>query len=123
MDNFKQFCINITNPMLENLSTDECDACGYDKNVIDNITRDIRNKLDFIDRISIPYIEGKFEKLDNVGKLLEYMKLEDVPDLLINYIARKVYGEPYNKLSNDRRSIIAILSIYILIYNFKGGLM
>ena len=109
--------------MLENLSTDECDACGYDKNVIDNITRDIRNKLDFIDRISIPYIEGKFEKLDNVGKLLEYMKLEDVPDLLINYIARKVYGESYNKLSNDRRSIIAILSIYILIYNFKGGLM
>ena len=121
MENFKQFCINITNPNLPDVMTDESDYEMEDSRIIDNITADIRNKLGFIDRISVPYIEGRFDELDNVGKILELTDNEDIPDELMNLISDKVYDKPFNSLSNDERSIIAVLSVYILIYNFKGG--
>jgi hypothetical protein len=121
MENFKQFCINITNPNLPDVDTDSMDYEMEDTRIIDNITTDIKNKLGFIDRISVPYIEGRFDNLDNVGKILEVTGNEDIPDELLNLIANKVYEKPFNSLSNDERSIIAVLSVYILIYNFKGG--
>lgn len=121
MENFQQFCINVTNPDLPDISTDEsyCD----DKLVefVNIVTNEIKNKLGFIDRVSIPNIEGKFDKLDNVGKILEITGHEDIPDEFINYISEKVFDEKFNMLSNDKRSIIAVLSVYILIYHFKGG--
>ena len=121
MENFKQFCINITNPNLPDVISDDMDFEIEDTRIIDNVTTDVRNKLEFIDRISVPYIEGRFDKLDNVGKILEFTNNEDIPDNLLNLISNKVYNKPFNSLSNDERSIIAVLSVYILIYNFKGG--
>ena len=121
MENFKQFCINITNPVIPDVDTDAMDCFVELDNVVNHVTSDIKNKLDIIDKIAIPYIEGKFDKLDNVGRILEFLHRENIPDPMLNLIAFKVYDKSFNQLSNDERSIIAVLSVYILIYNFEGG--
>lgn len=121
MENFKQFCINIANPNLPDIDTEESFCDDKYKQFVDVVSREIRNKLEFIDRVSIPNIEGKFDKLDDIGFILETSNHQDIPDEFINYIAEKVFGKKFNQLSNDERSIIAVLSVYILIYNFKGG--
>lgn len=123
MENFKQFCINITNPNIPDINTDATMCSPDDGVVVDALVNDIKNKLEFLDRVSIPYIEGKFDKLDNVGKILEFTKHEDIPDELINMLSYKLYDCHFNQLSNDKRSIIAVLSVYILIYNFEGGFL
>jgi hypothetical protein len=121
MENFKQFCINATNPVIPDIDPDaEKEYPEYDT-IIEHVSDDIKNKMEFLDRVSIPCIEGKFDKLDDIGKILEFMHQEDIPDGLLNTFSYKVFDCHFNTLSNDKRSIIAVLSVYILIYNFRGG--
>ena len=122
MNNFKQFCINITNPDIPNIETTECDCPDELKQSVKIISNDISHKIDFLDRVSIPYIEARFENLDQIETLLEFMELEDIPDTLLNHVAISTFGEVFNSLSNVNRSIIVVLTIYILIHNYiKGG--
>ena len=121
MENFKQFCINITNTNIPNIHIEAADCYLENDELIEHVTADIKNKLDIIDHVSVPYIEGKFDNLDAVGDILAFTKHEDIPDALLNLISYKVYDKEFNLLSNAERSIIAVLSVYILIYNFRGG--
>lgn len=123
MENFRQFCINITNPEIPDTFTTECECDASMVSSIDTITTDIKRKINFLDNVSIPYIESRFEKLDKLEKIFDYMEIDDIPDTLMNYVSDKVYGVIFNQLSNDKRSIIAVLSVYILIYNSKGGIL
>ena len=122
MNNFRQFCINITNPNIPDLSTTECVCPPTLIEAVDTISADIARKARFLHKVSVPYIEARFENLDKVESLLEFMELDDIPDTLLNHVAMCTFGEIFNKLSNEDRSIIAVLTIYILIHNYiKGG--
>jgi hypothetical protein len=125
MDNFEQFCINITNPEIPDIETDNCECPSELQSSVDVVTGDISRKiqLNILNKVSVPYIEGTFENLDKVGEILEKLEITEIPDTLLNHIAKRTFGEVFNRLSNVNRSIIAVLTIYILIQKFKGGFL
>lgn len=80
------------------------------------LIKNMKIKKDIFDKVDIPYIEAAFT--DDYANILED-KLEDgdVPDGLITHLSFGIYGKNLNKLSDDERTIIKVLSVYICIQN------
>lgn len=114
-NNFKQFCVNITNNDIPDIS-DEMDILIERKSAIDHIGGDIKHRVDILDKISIPYVEKKFEDLNSVTESLERSGNTDIPDGIMNNFSKKIFDTKFNNLESGwKRSIIAVLSVYILI--------
>lgn len=83
---------------------------------IENVGEDIRRKLPILDRVSIPYIQNIMtDSYDAVDKLVDKTGSEEIPGGVLEGFSNKVYGKPFNQLDQNERSIIAVLSVYILI--------
>ena len=114
MSNFERLCLSITMPDIPDISDDE--TVTMDQAIaIENVSIDIKGKLNYLDRISIMYIEEAFRDVDNVVDRLKKTGNEDIPDGVLNCFANKIYAKPFNQLSQKERAIISVLSVYILI--------
>ena len=130
--NFKQFAINITNHDIPDINDKMISTTikpirrrtldGFEvippesiMKSIDITTNMVRPYLNRMDKVQIPYIEKRFENLERVFNILDMYDCNGIPDWILNTFSNSVYGKSFNKLSNDERSIIAVLSAYILI--------
>lgn len=114
MWSFLNFCKNMTFPAIPDIESDSVDAPANLVSKIDNVANDIERKIENIDHINIGYIEEAFSDMQLVTKKMKEIG-DDVPDEVLNRFAVNIFGEPFNKLSNVERSIIAVLGVYILI--------
>lgn len=116
MKNFKQYCMSITYPNIPNTESESTDLNIQLHEKIKNIGQYVREKIDFIDRVSIPFVEKKFEDVDSVVDALIATGQEDIPDNILNAFAKNIFGCIFNELESGwKRSIIAVLGVYILI--------
>ena len=116
MKNFKQYCMNITYPNIPDIESTSTELNIQLQEKIKNVGQYVREKLAFIDRVSIPFVEKKFEDVDVVVSELIESRQEDIPDNVLNAFAKNIFGCIFNELESGwKRSIIAVLSVYILI--------
>lgn len=80
------------------------------------LIKNMKVKKDIFDKVNIPYIEAAFS--EDYPSILED-KLDDgeIPDGIIVTLSFGIYGKNFNKLSDDERTIIKVLSVYICIQN------
>lgn len=80
------------------------------------LIKNMRNKVEIFDRVDIPYIENAFS--DDYPQILDE-KLEDqeIPNALIEELAYGIFDKKINDLTENQRSIIKVLSVYICILN------
>ena len=115
MENFIQFCKNMTMTDIPDVGDVSTEISTMLKTRIDTVSNDIKLKLRFLDHVSIPYVESMFDDMDVVIDKLNNLENNDVNDAIINRFANNIYRKDFNELSNVERSIISVLSIYILI--------
>lgn len=119
MNNFKKFCCKMTRSDIPNIPDDiVANISLTEETRINNIGKDIKAKIEFIDKVPIPYIEKKFEDLeiDDVASILENKNLQDIPDDVLEKFSQIVFGCSFNQLESGwKRSIISVLTVYILI--------
>lgn len=115
MENFVQFCKNMTMTNIPDISEKTTDIGNLMKLKIDTISKDIKLRLHCLDRVSIPYVESMFEDIDVVVDRLNSLEDSDVNDAILNRFANNIYRKDFNELSSVERSIISVLGIYILI--------
>lgn len=83
---------------------------------IENVGEDIRKKLSILDRVSVPYIQNTInDSYEAVEKLINKTGSEEVPNGILEGFSKKIYEKSFNQLDQNERSIIALLSVYILI--------
>lgn len=111
--NFLEFC--------RKTATDIDVKISYDRNVpeqYDNpmrvIVNNIKCRLDKLDSYEFPYIESVFD--DKFEAILDKNGEEDVPDSVINTLSVALFDKLFNDLEDaDSKSIIKVLSVYLLI--------
>lgn len=116
MKNFKQYCMSITYPNIPDIESTSSELNIQLQEKIRNIGQYVREKINFIDRVSVPFVEKKFEDVDKVVDELINTEQEDIPDNILNAFSQNIFGCIFNELESGwKRSIIAVLSVYILI--------
>lgn len=86
------------------------------KKRVDVLVNLMKNKLEIVDRVTIPFIEATFDG-DVISALDSKTEDGEVPDELINALSEKLYEKEFEQLSDDERSIINVLSCYIMLQN------
>jgi hypothetical protein len=113
MGGFLSFCKNMTYKTIPpDVMTDSIEVEESIAKKIDVISEDILLRIENIEKVHIPYIEAAF---DDMHAAFSKIQDNDIPDEILNRFAVNIFGEPFNQLSNVERSIIAVLSVYILI--------
>ena len=116
---FARFVGCVTRPDIPDISDDipfvtcitERQQCA-----IENVGEDIKKKLPILDKVPIPYVQSVIpDSYDAVEKFLKSTGSEEVPECILEGFAHKIYDKPFNQLGQNERSIIAVLSVYILI--------
>lgn len=78
------------------------------------LIKNMKMKRDIFDRVNVSYVENAFTG-DYASKLNDKLNDHDVPDELIVGLSFGIYGKNFNMLSDDERTIIKVLSVYICI--------
>lgn len=78
------------------------------------LIKNMKTKRDIFDKINVPYVENAFTG-DYSIKLNDKLNNHDVPNELIAGLSFGIYGKNFNMLSDDERTIIKVLSVYICI--------
>jgi hypothetical protein len=113
--NFAKFVAHVARLDIPDIS-DITDVTERQQCAINNVGRDIREKLPILDKVSIPYIQNTIsDAYDAAEKLAKKTGSDEVPEGILEGFSRKVFGKPFNNLDQCCRSIIAVLSVYILI--------
>ena len=76
-------------------------------------------RINNLDSFEFPYIESVFN--DEVETLLDNNTEDgEIPDGVINTLSVALYEKPYNELTDkDEKSIIKVLSVYLIISNIR----
>ena len=92
------------------------------KMITESVITNLENKMEYLDKIHVIWIEKVFETIDVPEFLDEKMnsgELPDgeVPDSIINRLSAGLYHNDYNTLERDEQSIIKVLALYIIVQN------
>ena len=82
--NFKQFCMSHATPKHVDI-TDSMDINPSYEGVVAITITNLKNKIDIFDRISIPYIEDRFENEDDVKACLDLKDMGDIPSIVCQW--------------------------------------
>ena len=115
--NFKQFCMSHATPKHVDI-TDSMDINPSYEGVVAITITNLKNKIDIFDRISIPYIEDRFENEYDVKACLDLKDMGDIPDGIINRLSMGLYDKMFNDLTNEQQAIIKVFSTYICIVTY-----
>lgn len=110
----QEFCRSLTVDALPDIAEDATVTVDL-ATKIGNLCKGIRRQVKCADRVSIPFIEEAFRNVNIVADKLTQNDMEDIPDGIMNCFANELYAKPFNQLHQSERSIIAVLSVYILI--------
>lgn len=116
---FARFVGCVTRPDIPDISDeDSVVTCITERQqcAIENVGEDIKKKLPILSKVSIPYVQSVIpDSYDAVEKLVKSTGSDEVPEGILEGFARKIYDKSFNELGQNERSIIAVLSVYILI--------
>ncbi len=115
--NFLDLCKRVaTNEHISEIIQCDEDKVPYDiKQRVDALCDIMRNKLDILNNIEIPFIEAAFSDMERAEKLLSEYNDGDVPDYLLKELSTRLYHENFHELDVTKQSIIKTLSAYICI--------
>lgn len=114
MSAFKDYCMKMAehNDMLPTSDTNLDESTSKR---IDGLVKIMELKMDRLDKISVPpFIESVFD-CDVTEKLNAKTVDGDIPDAVINTLAAKLYHHVFKELDDAERSVIKILSVYIIL--------
>ena len=114
MRSFAKFCESITAPNIPDI-TGDTPVSVKEQDIISHVSNDIRRRVNILDRINIPYVEGSINSAEDVAAKLIANENTDIPEGILNQFAKSIYGKAFNSLTQSERSIIVVLSVYILI--------
>lgn len=113
---FKEFCKQkATIGKIDNISDSTVVPVEYAV-AVESLITIMKNKLDVLDNINVPFIEAAFE-CDYESILDNKLEDGDVPDGIINRLSEGLYGKSTLDLNEDEQEIIKVLSVYICIQN------
>lgn len=113
MESFKQFCES--SAIITDKKSVDIDA-DYDDPILDKFIANM--KKTYNENVSLTYIQNAFK---SVGDLIDNISAKyadgDIPDGIINKIAKGMFDKPYAELADTECKIINVLSIYYVISN------
>lgn len=121
MSSFLDFCLSKANgePFTDPFFTEDHDRVSIPEKYsgpVSVLIKNMRNKVEIFDRVNIPYIENAFNG-DYASILNEKLEDDEVPNSLFEELAYGIFNNRINDLTENQRSIIKVLSVYICIQN------
>ena len=82
----------------------------------------LKPKVKIISKIELPFIEWYFKKVKNLPETIGEISTKEfgtyqIPDVIMNELSNGIYGNLFNKLSQNEKIIIKTLAMYILLSN------
>jgi hypothetical protein len=113
---FYQKCQYLATQMILTTDPDNFDYPDSLSKNVKTLISNIKPKLDILDKINIPYIENVFDtKPEVLKKTLQESCNCDIPDGLINTLAKGLYSKDFNTMDISEQAIIKVLSVYLMI--------
>lgn len=119
--NFQEFCLSKADGSLlsDPFFTEDHDRVSVPEKYsgpVKVLIKNMRNKVEIFDKVTIPYIENAFTN-DYPNILEEKLDDQEIPNALIEELAYGIFDKKINDLTENQRSIIKVLSVYICILN------
>lgn len=113
---FYQKCQYLATQMIMTTDPDDFNYPDSLSKKVKTLITNIKPKLDILDKINIPYIENVFDvKPEILRKSLQESCDCNIPDGLINTIAKELYSKDFNSMDISEQAIIKVLSVYLMI--------
>lgn len=116
--NFQDFCKNIsTASTFEGMTNENVDVPEKYKIAVTAMIGNMKNRIEFFDRITVPpYIQAAFDK-DYESILKEKLENGEVPEGIIYALTKGIYNTTPSELNVSQQAIIKVLTTYICIQN------
>lgn len=111
---FQDLCNMITNPDEIQISDDEKVPEEFVEplNVLVDL---VRLKVKRASFVKISFVQNKFDDMDKVERILNEQYHGQVYDGLALQLSKRLFGLPFDKISNEEVAIIKVLAIYLMI--------
>lgn len=113
---FKEFCLSKATKKPFDLKDTEVTVPERYKVPTESMITIMKNKVDILDRINIPFIESAFDD-DYVTILKEKLPDGEVPEWIVRRLTEGLYGKYPSMLDEAEQAIIKVLTTYICIQN------
>lgn len=105
--------------------SDDLDISKISVKYIKSITylnSQLKPKVKIIGKIELPFVEWYFKKVKNLPETIGEISMKEfgtyqIPDVIMNELSNGIYGNLFNKLSQNEKIIIKTLAMYILLSN------
>lgn len=112
---YAEFCQDISVPVT---ITDVMEYPDKYSKSVELFLSQIKPKWKRIDSLSLDYIQREFNNMGIVKNKLEILlDDDDIPDGLLNTLSMELFGDKYNNLVNNNKTIINVTAVYIILLN------